>query len=172
MEGVFFVPGPRIGYRRVNSSEQNPERQLEGLTLTRAFTDYASGKDPQRPQWQTLANMSGKAIPSGSIPRLARSLEDLRPIVRTFTDQGIMIEFVKEHLTFTGDDAPMAVLLLSMMGAVAHSSGHPTVCSQHLRLDGVTPVDRNFYLAVLALWGASETEWSFQVQPARESKTS
>lgn len=29
------------------------------------------------------------------------------------------IEFVKEQLTFSGDDSPMAILLLSVMGAFA-----------------------------------------------------
>ena len=29
------------------------------------------------------------------------------------------IEFVKEHLTFTGEDSPMANLMLSVMGAFA-----------------------------------------------------
>ena len=28
------------------------------------------------------------------------------------------IEFVKEHLTFTGEDSPMAKLMLSVMGAI------------------------------------------------------
>ncbi len=93
--------------------------------------------------------------------RLARSLEDLRPIVRTFTDQGIMIEFVKEHLTFTGDDAPMAVLLLSMMGAVAHSSGHPTVCSQHLRLDGGHPRRSQFLSGGVGLVGSLRNRMVF-----------
>jgi DNA invertase Pin-like site-specific DNA recombinase len=31
----------------------------------------------------------------------------------------VRIEFVKEHLTFTGEDSPMASLLLSVMGAFA-----------------------------------------------------
>jgi hypothetical protein len=33
--------------------------------------------------------------------------------------QGVRIEFVKEQLTFTGEDSPMASLLLSVMGAFA-----------------------------------------------------
>ena len=36
-----------------------------------------------------------------------------------FTQRGERIEFVKEHLTFTGDDSPMANLMLSVMGAFA-----------------------------------------------------
>ena len=33
--------------------------------------------------------------------------------------KGVRIEFVKEHLAFTGEDSPMASLLLSVMGAFA-----------------------------------------------------
>jgi hypothetical protein len=33
--------------------------------------------------------------------------------------KGVRIEFVKEHLSFTGEDSPMASLLLSVMGAFA-----------------------------------------------------
>ena len=35
------------------------------------------------------------------------------------TKAGIRVEFVKEGLIFTGDDSPMATLLLSVMGAFA-----------------------------------------------------
>jgi hypothetical protein len=49
--------------------------------------------------------------------RLARNLDDLRRIVQTLTRRGIQIKFLKEHLTFTGEDSPMAKLLLSVMGA-------------------------------------------------------
>jgi DNA invertase Pin-like site-specific DNA recombinase len=39
--------------------------------------------------------------------------------VRTLTGKGVRVEFVKENLTFTGEDSPMANLLLSVMGAFA-----------------------------------------------------
>ena len=39
--------------------------------------------------------------------------------MRTLTGKGVRVEFVKEHLTFTGEDSPMANLLLSVMGAFA-----------------------------------------------------
>ena len=51
--------------------------------------------------------------------RLARNLDDLRRIVQALTERGIRIEFVKEHLSFTGEDSPMANLMLSVMGAFA-----------------------------------------------------
>jgi DNA invertase Pin-like site-specific DNA recombinase len=50
---------------------------------------------------------------------LARNLDDLRSIVRKLTAKGVRVEFVKEQLTFTGDDTAMATLLLSVMGAFA-----------------------------------------------------
>jgi DNA invertase Pin-like site-specific DNA recombinase len=51
--------------------------------------------------------------------RLARNLDDLRRIVQTLAKRGVRIEFVKESLTFTGEDSPMANLMLSVMGAFA-----------------------------------------------------
>ena len=54
-----------------------------------------------------------------SMDRLARNLEDLRRIVRSLTEKGVRIEFIKEGLSFTGDDSPMAKLMLSVMGAFA-----------------------------------------------------
>lgn len=54
-----------------------------------------------------------------SMDRLARNLDDLRKIVKTLTQKGIEIHFVKENLTFTGEDSPMANLMLSVMGAFA-----------------------------------------------------
>jgi DNA invertase Pin-like site-specific DNA recombinase len=51
--------------------------------------------------------------------RLARSLVDLRRIVSDLTTRGVAVEFVKENLRFTGDDSPIAILLLSLIGAVA-----------------------------------------------------
>ncbi len=38
------MSGKKIGYIRVSSFEQNPERQLQGITLNKKFTDRASGK--------------------------------------------------------------------------------------------------------------------------------
>lgn len=51
--------------------------------------------------------------------RLARNLDDLRSLVREFKDAGVAVEFVKEHMTFTGADSPMQQLMLSLLGAVA-----------------------------------------------------
>jgi len=54
-----------------------------------------------------------------SLDRLARNLDDLRRLVGELTGRTVRVEFVKEHLTFTGEDNPMAQLLLSVTGAFA-----------------------------------------------------
>lgn len=54
-----------------------------------------------------------------SMDRLARNLDDLRCLVQKLAQRGVRIEFVKESLTFTGEDSPMANLMLSAMGAFA-----------------------------------------------------
>jgi DNA invertase Pin-like site-specific DNA recombinase len=113
--------GQRIGYIRVSTIDQHVERQLDGIALDRTFIDKASGKDTNRPQLDLLMSYArdGDTVVVHSMDRLARNLDDLRRIVRTLTGKGVKVEFVKEHLTFTGDDSPMAGLLLSVMGAFA-----------------------------------------------------
>ena len=111
----------RVGYVRVSTIDQRTDRQLDGIDTDRLFTDKASGKDVARPQLNELIRFvrDGDTVVVHSMDRLARNLEDLRRIVRTFTDKGVGVEFVKEHLVFTGDDSPMASLMLSVMGAFA-----------------------------------------------------
>ena len=113
--------GQRIGYIRVSTLDQNPDRQLEGVQVGKVFIDKASGKDTQRPQLEALLNYvrEGDTLVVHSMDRLARNLDDLRRMVQQLTGQGVWIEFVKESLAFTGEDSPMANLLLSVMGAFA-----------------------------------------------------
>ena len=115
------MKGQRIGYVRVSTLEQNPERQLDGVRVDRVFTDKASGKDTKRPELERMLAFvrEGDTVFVHSLDRLARNLDDLRRIVRGLTERGIRIEFVKESLTFTGEDSPMGNLMLSVMGAFA-----------------------------------------------------
>jgi DNA invertase Pin-like site-specific DNA recombinase len=112
--------GQRIGYIRVSTIDQNTERQLDGIELDKTFTDKASGKDTKRPQLELMMSFvrSGDTVIVHSMDRLARNLDDLRRIVQILTGKGVRIEFVKEHLTFTGENSPMAKLMLSVMGAI------------------------------------------------------
>ena len=115
------MKGHRIGYVRVSSYDQNPERQLEHIQVDKVFTDKASGKDTQRPQLDALLDFvrEGDTVVVHSMDRLARNLDDLRRLVQKLAKRGIRVEFIKESLAFTGDDSPMANLMLSVMGAFA-----------------------------------------------------
>jgi DNA invertase Pin-like site-specific DNA recombinase len=118
---AIHLQGHRIGYIRVSSFDQNPERQLEQVKVSKVFTDKASGKDTERPALEQLLAFvrEGDTVVVHSMDRLARNLDDLRRLVQQLTQRGVRIEFVKEGLTFTGEDSPMANLLLSVMGAFA-----------------------------------------------------
>lgn len=113
--------GKQVAYIRVSSIEQNTERQLDGMAFDKTFTDKASGKDVQRPQLQAALEYvrEGDTLHCHSMDRLARNVDDLRGIVKGLTKQGVAVKFLKEGLTFTGDDSPMSNLLLTMLGAVA-----------------------------------------------------
>ena len=113
--------GQQVGYRRVSTVDQNTDRQLDGVELEKVFTDKASGKDVNRPELARAIEYlrDGDTLVVHSMDRLARNLEDLRRVVRELTGNGVRVEFVKESLTFTGEDSPMNTLLLSMLGAVA-----------------------------------------------------
>ena len=113
--------GQKIGYVRVSSLDQNQVRQLDGIKLDKVFTDKVSGKDTNRPALHALLDFvrEGDTVVVHSMDRLARNLDNLRYLVQLLTKKGIEVEFVKEHLIFTGKDSPMAQLMLSVMGAFA-----------------------------------------------------
>ena len=115
------MTGQNVGYIRVSTIIQNTARQLEGVLLDEIFEDKASGKNISRPQLQAcLVHLrKGDTLHVHSMDRLCRNLDDLRKIVKELTGRGVVVKFHKEGLSFTGDDSPMADLLLSMLGAVA-----------------------------------------------------
>jgi DNA invertase Pin-like site-specific DNA recombinase len=98
------MKGKVIGYIRVSSFEQNPERQLEGCEIDKVFTDHCSGKDIQRPQLKALLKYvrEGDTVVVHSLDRLARNLDDLRKLVQQLNQQDIKVRFLKENLVFTG----------------------------------------------------------------------
>lgn len=113
--------GQRCGYIRVSSLAQNTERQLDGIELDEVFTDKLSGKDTNRPALDEMLKhvRSGDTLLVHSMDRLARNLDDLRRLVRQLTHRGVRVAFVKERLTFTGDDSPIQELLMNVIGSVA-----------------------------------------------------
>ena len=116
--------GQLVGYIRVSTELQNTARQqeaLDDLKLDKVFTDKASGKDTDRPQLQAaLAHLrEGDTFIIYSMDRLSRSLNDLIASVKSLTARGVKVQFIKESLTFTGENNPMANLMLGIMGSLA-----------------------------------------------------
>lgn len=111
-----------VAYIRVSSADQNTDRQLDGLTFAKTFTDKVSGATTDRPQLQQMIEFvrEGDVVHVHSIDRLARSLQDLLRLVEQINAKGVAVKFHKENLLFTGDkhDATQH-LMLSMIGAVA-----------------------------------------------------
>jgi len=113
--------GQRIGYVRVSTLDQSTARQLDGVELDRVFEDKASGGSTDRPQLKAMLDFvrEGDTVFVHSLDRLARNLVDLRSVVQGLNERGVKVEFVKNGLTFAGNDSPTSTLLLSMLGAVA-----------------------------------------------------
>jgi DNA invertase Pin-like site-specific DNA recombinase len=89
------VKGQRVGYIRVSSLGQNPERQLDGVEVDTLFTDTVSGKSTTRPQLSAMLAFvrAGDIVIVHSMDRLARNLDDLRRLVRELTDRGVRVTF-------------------------------------------------------------------------------
>lgn len=115
------MTGKRLGYVRVSTADQNPDRQIEAIKADRFFIDKCSGGSIDRPQLEALLDFAREddVVLVHSMDRLARNLPDLLAIVDRLTKAKVRIEFIKENLVFTGDDSPMSSLLLSVMGAFA-----------------------------------------------------
>jgi DNA invertase Pin-like site-specific DNA recombinase len=111
-----------VGYIRVSSVDQNSERQLEGMTLDKVFTDKASGKDTNRPELQAALTYlrQGDTLVVHSLDRLARNIEDMLRIVRELNTKGVSIKFMKENLAFdAATNDPRSTLMFTILTAFA-----------------------------------------------------
>jgi len=110
-----------IAYIRVSTVEQNTDRQLDGMTFDKTFTDKLSGSNANRPQLIAMIDWAraGDVVHVHSIDRLARSMADLLKIVSDLNAKGVHVKFHKEDMKFTGEDSPMQKLMLNMMGSFA-----------------------------------------------------
>jgi DNA invertase Pin-like site-specific DNA recombinase len=116
------MKGKTIGYVRVSSPDQNPERQLAGVVVDRVFMDMASAKSTlQRPQLQEMLRFvrEDDVIVVHSMDRLARNVHDLKTLVKELNQRNVTIKFLKEGLEFKKDESPMAMFMLHVLGAFA-----------------------------------------------------
>lgn len=95
--------GKKIGYIRVSTTDQNTDRQLEGVDLDKIFTEKISGKDVKRPQLQNMLEFvrEGDHVFVHELSRLGRSMIDLHQLVEKINKQGATVSFVKENIEFS-----------------------------------------------------------------------
>ena len=122
------------GYVRVSGADQNEDRQtiaMSGLNIppTRVFTDKQSGKDFERPAYQTLLKTAtpGDLIYIKSIDRLGRDYDEIQRQWRILTkERGVDIAVIDMPLLDTRLNKDLmgtfiADLVLQILSFVAHS---------------------------------------------------
>lgn len=112
--------GKNIAYIRVSTMEQNDMRQQEALQkydIEKCFTETASAKDTNRPQFQAMLDYvrEDDVIYIKDFSRLARSTKDLLDIVEQLNKKGVKLISLKENLD---TNTPTGKLMLTMIGAI------------------------------------------------------
>lgn len=90
-----------FGYARVSTKDQNLERQLIALNEAGCqviFQEKQSGKDTNRPEFNTLMNTlkAGDTLIISELTRLARSTTDLISIMTQLDEKGVSVKSLKE----------------------------------------------------------------------------
>ena len=106
-----------VGYARVSTSEQNLDRQLQALSRyvepDMIVTDKSSGRDLDRPGYQSLKVGIGKLVEGDtlyikSLDRLSRNKEDLKKELQYFKDRGVKVKILDMPTTMTDFPAEQA----------------------------------------------------------------
>lgn len=119
------MAGKKIAYIRVSSEGQNTSRQdlqIEELNVDKIFTEKVSGKNIQdRPQFQLMLEYAREddQIYCADLSRWGRSLMDIKSSITSLTKRGVTVTFLKENLTFSGNDDPMSNLLLGILSSLS-----------------------------------------------------
>lgn len=111
----------KIGYVRVSSNTQNPERQevlMEKLGVEKVYIDVCSGKDSNRPQLMAMMDFirEGDTIIVESISRLARNTKDLLTLTDAMIEKGV--DFISQKETID-TNTPAGKAMLTIFGAIS-----------------------------------------------------
>lgn len=117
------MSGKRIGYKRVSTTEQNPDSQLMGIELDKIFTDIQTG-------YSTVNRVQLKAMQEyvreddilyvECMDRLGRNGYDLDEIVEFLLKKGVQINFVREGIVLGKKNDIMSKLAYDMMKSFIH----------------------------------------------------
>lgn len=116
------MTGKRVGYIRVSTIDQNPDRQLDQLQLDKRFIEYASAKSTiGRPELQAMLDFirEDDTVFVHSMDRLARNVYDLKKLVTIITEKKVKLCFVKEGLEFKQENSSISNLMLHILASFA-----------------------------------------------------
>jgi len=110
-----------LGYARVSTTEQNPDLQVDGLTLAgcwKVWTDHASGVLDRRPQLDAVLEQlrPGDTLVVWRLDRLGRSLRHLIEVVTGLDERGVGFRSLRENIDTTTAGGR---LMFHLFGALA-----------------------------------------------------
>lgn len=116
----------KLGYARVSTHQQSLDIQLkrlqsEGVRKDRIFSDKASGKntDGRDGLFKLIARAeSGDEVLVTKMDRLGRNTLEMVGLVEDFSDKGVTIYFLDDHLNTAGETGK---LIITILAAVAQS---------------------------------------------------
>jgi len=116
--------GQTVGYVRVSSADQNPQRQLDQIgDCHKVFTDTQSGRSrTNRQGLRELVNYvrDGDVVRVQSMDRLGRDTLDLYQLLNELTDKGVTVELLAEGITVSKDESnPTQQLMLGLLASIA-----------------------------------------------------
>lgn len=127
----------KVGYARVSTTEQNAARQVEWLEndikVDKLFTDKASGKNTNRPEFQKMLDYvrEGDVLYVESISRLSRSIRDLLRTVDELEGKGVKFVSNKENIDTS---TPQGRFVLTIFAALAELEREQT---RQRQLEGI-----------------------------------
>jgi len=113
-----------FGYVRVSTKEQNTDRQItamkeyaesHGIEIERIFEDKASGKNFDRPHYQSmkLALRSGDTLVVKELDRLGRNMEQIKNEWQELQKRGIDIIVIDNEILNTANKNDLEKVLIS-----------------------------------------------------------
>lgn len=149
--------GKTVGYARVSSREQNLDRQLAALQKyvppDMIVTDKASGKNLDRPGYQSLKAGIGKLVQGDtlivkSLDRLSRNKEDAKKELQYFSGIGVRVKILDLPTTMAdipeGQDWVLDMvnnILIEVLSSIAENE-RLTIRSRQAEGLATMPVDK------------------------------
>lgn len=110
----------KLGYIRVSSKDQNPDRQIVKLKehgIEKLYIDKVSGKNTNRPQLKDMLEFvrEGDTIYFISISRLARNTKDFLELMEIFKNKKVNVVCLKEPIDTTTPQGKMIATIFASM---------------------------------------------------------